>query len=63
MKIKYLLLLLVPLLVVVEVQWFTLITYLLRQPSDTAVGVGVGMACLFLAFNFMFLRFIYLKLP
>jgi hypothetical protein len=61
MKIKYLLLLLLPLLVVLDLQWFTLFTYLLRQPSDASVGLGVGTACMFVAFNFMLFRFIYLN--
>ena len=59
MKIDYLLLLLIPLLVVLELQWFSGITYLLRQSSDAAVGAGVGLGCLFLTFNTLLIRFLY----
>lgn len=50
-----------PLILLVEISGFSLITSLLRQQSDTAVLVGVVALCALLVFNFYLVKFLTTK--
>ncbi len=56
MRLKYLLLLF--LLIPLDIFSFSQITQLLRQPSDTAVALGVLYVVLLLIANFFIIRYL-----
>jgi hypothetical protein len=61
MKNKYVLFALIPLVSLIELQWFSYMAELARQPSDIAVLVGIVLLCLLLAGNYFLIKILISK--